>query len=90
MPFVGSSIKNMIVEKKDGRTFFWLTRAESEDEKIHKQIDDYCEKYSKKEDDVIVFMSGKEDFIENTVQLLLHQIRDQTTQEIDGKKSKSK
>lgn len=64
----------------------WLTKAESEDEAVNRELEPLYAEYKKKKYRVVVFSSGKGDMLELTKDLLKHNLELSVRKELEAEK----
>ena len=64
----------------------WLTKAESEDENVNRELEPLYAEYKKKKYRVVVFSSGKGDMLELTKDLLKHNLELSVRKELEAEK----
>lgn len=64
----------------------WLTKAESEDEAVNRELEPLYAEYKKKKYRVVVFRSGKGDMLELTKDLLKHNLELSVRKELEAEK----
>lgn len=64
----------------------WLTKAESEDENVNRELESLYAEYKKKKYRVVVFSSGKGDMLELTKDLLKHNLELSVRKELEAEK----
>jgi hypothetical protein len=64
----------------------WLTKAESEDETVNRELAPLYAEYKKKKYRVAVFCSGKGDMLELTKDLLKHTLEVNAKKELEAEK----
>ena len=64
----------------------WLTKAESEDEAVNRELEPLYAEYKKKKYRVVIFSSGKGDMLELTKDLLKHNLELSVRKELEAEK----
>lgn len=64
----------------------WLTKAESEDEAVNRELEPLYAEYKKKKYRVVIFSSGKGDMLEFTKDLLKHNLELSVRKDLEAEK----